>query len=122
MIIYVSLKSCDTCQLELMTPNFQTLMLLSTLLSPVEFKVWNQVELQLYIYLCMCHAAPKSLLLLFYILKLLLFYVSGVQRCHVMPIVPFLKIPHMHIPIQAADFHGRSQTSSSPTKNTTLMS
>ena len=37
--IYVSLKSCDTCQ-RANDINFYTLF------SPVEYKAWNQAELQ----------------------------------------------------------------------------
>ena len=48
--IYISLKSCDTCQRANDT-NF------STLFSPVESKAWNQVELQSHIF-CVCVMQP----------------------------------------------------------------
>ena len=49
--IYISLKSCDTCQ-RANDANF------SILFSPVESKAWNQVELQSHIF-CVCVMQPR---------------------------------------------------------------
>ena len=65
--MYVSLKSCDTCQ----RANDTKFSNIDAALHFIKSCGVYQVELRLHIFLCMCtcHAAPKRLL---YILKLLL--------------------------------------------------
>ena len=88
--IYVSLKSCDTCQRANDTKFSNIDAALHPI--PVESKVWNhagRIAIK-----CVCHAAPK-LLLLFYILKLLLFYKLerfSEGKCHSHPLSWLLKV------------------------------